>query len=188
VKARQARGPLHFVIQEFVCCAESVFEQQRCAFGLLWLDREGALASEFCDWVVFFSGDGTSFCWVGRLSLGMEKSFTFSVDTSTTELQIQERRTSYAGAVSLGPRCVAWLIEMVEEVMRFTRVEEYVRSTREASNVVTIKRGGNRASCFLEVVVQGEGGRRGFIMLPEDRERRGWGRFSGELRKVLAFL
>jgi hypothetical protein len=46
----------------------------------------------------------------------------------------------------------------MEEVLRHIGVEEFVRSTREASNVVTVKRGGNRAGHFLEVVVQGEGG------------------------------
>jgi hypothetical protein len=38
---------------------------------------------------------------------------------------------------------------------------------------------------FLEVAVQGEGGRRVYIMLPDGR---GCGRFSGELSKVLAFF
>jgi hypothetical protein len=80
------------------------------------------------------------------------------VDTGTTKLRLQERRKSYVGAVSSGPRCVAWLIETMEEVLRHIGVEEFVRSTREASNVVTVKRGGNRAGHFLEVVVQGEGG------------------------------
>jgi hypothetical protein len=84
VKACQARGLLRFVIQELGCCVGSEFVQQRCAFRLLWLDREGALVGGFCDEVVSFSGDGTSFFWVGRLRLGMEnrifieaKSFAF---------------------------------------------------------------------------------------------------------------
>jgi hypothetical protein len=55
---------------------------------------------------------------------------------------------------------VAWLIEIVEEVLRHT-------------GVVTVKRRGNWASRFLEVVVQFEGAWRGFIMLPEGREGRG---------------
>jgi hypothetical protein len=109
VKARQARGPLHFVIQELNCCAGSEFEQQTCAFKSLWLDREWALVGRFYVWVDFFSNDGMSFFWVGHLSLDMEnrffieaKSFAISVDTGTTELWIQERRKSYVGAVSLG--------------------------------------------------------------------------------------
>jgi hypothetical protein len=76
----------------------------------------------------------------------------------------------------------------MEEVLRHTEVEEFARSTQEASNVVTIKRGGNRANRFLKVAVQGEGGRRGFIMLPKGREGWGWGRFSVKLSKVLDFL
>jgi hypothetical protein len=43
------------------------------------------------------------------------------------------------GAVSLGLRCVVWLIETVEEVLRLIRVEEFVRSIRKASNVVTTR-------------------------------------------------
>jgi hypothetical protein len=41
-----------------------------------------------------------------------------------------------------------WLIETVEEVLRHTRVKEFVRHTREASNVIAIKRGGNTAGRF----------------------------------------
>jgi hypothetical protein len=116
------------------------------------------------------------------------KSFSFLVETGKPELRLEERRKGFAGAVSLGPRCVAWLIVMVEEVLRSTEVEVFVRSTWEASNVVTVKRGGNRAGRFLEVVSQVVGCRRGFILLPEGREGWGWSRFSGELSKVMAFF
>jgi hypothetical protein len=116
------------------------------------------------------------------------KSFSFSVVSGKPELRLEERRKGFAGAVSLGPRCVAWLIVTIEEVLRSTVVEEFVRSTREASNEVTVKRGGNRAGRFLEVASQVLGGRRGFILLPEGRGGWGWSRFSGELSKVMAFF
>jgi hypothetical protein len=75
------------------------------------------------------------------------------------------------------------------KVLRSNGFEEFVRNTREASTVVIVKRGGNRAGCFLEVASQAVGCRRGFILLPEGREGRwGWSRFSGELSKVMAFL
>lgn len=44
------------------------------------------------------------------------------------------------------------------------------------------------ASYFLELVVYAEGGRQWLILLLEGREGRGWGRFAGELSKVVTFL
>jgi hypothetical protein len=62
------------------------------------------------------------FFWVGRVRLGMEnrffveaKSFSFSVEFGKPELRLEERRKGFAGVVSLGPRCIAWLIVTVEE-------------------------------------------------------------------------
>jgi hypothetical protein len=46
--------------------------------------------------------------------------------------------------------------------------------------------GGNKAGRFLEVSVFAEGGRKGVIWLPEGRYGRGWQRFAGELRNLVA--
>lgn len=98
------------------------------------------------------------------------KSFSFSVGTSKPELRLEERRKGFAGVVSLGPRCVAQLIKTVEVVLWSTGAKEFVKTTWEASNVVTLKREGNRAERFLEVAAQVVGCLRGFILLPEGRE------------------
>ncbi len=70
------------------------------------------------------------------------------MDIGAAKLWLQERRKSYVGAVSSGPRCVAWLIETMEEVLRHIGVEEFVRSTREASNVIIVKRGRQQGRSF----------------------------------------
>lgn len=44
------------------------------------------------------------------------------------------------------------------------------------------------ADRFLEVAAPAVGCRRGFILLPKGCEGWGWSRFSGELRKVMAFF
>jgi hypothetical protein len=80
------------------------------------------------------------------------------------------------------------LIETIEDVLRSFGVEEFIGTTREASNAVIVKRGGNKSERFLEVATQVVGCWRGFILLPEGRERRGWSRYFRELSKVMAFF
>lgn len=88
----------------------------------------------------------------------------------------------------LGPRCIAWLVARVEEVLQNPGVEEFVKSTQEASKVLIVWRGGHKVECFLEVATHVVGGRRRIILLLEGHEERGWGRFFRELSKVLAFF
>jgi hypothetical protein len=66
------------------------------------------------------------------------KSFSFSVEKGKSELQLEERRKCYDGVVSLGPRCVAWLIVTVEEALQSSGDEEFVKTIWEASNLITI--------------------------------------------------
>jgi pentatricopeptide repeat protein len=91
-------------------------------------------------------------------------------------------------SVSLGPQSVAWLIVMMEEVMRTDGAKDLINSNREASKVLTFRRGGNRDGRFLMVLNQAVGGQRNIIVVPEGREGRGWARFAGELSKVMAFF
>jgi hypothetical protein len=76
----------------------------------------------------------------------------------------------------------------VEEAIRDPGNEEFVKSFREESKAIIIRRGGNKAGRFLEVAVYAEGGRRGLVMFPEGRGGRGWSRVSGELSKAQVFL
>lgn len=97
------------------------------------------------------------------LWLGMEsglyveaKSFLFSVGQGSAELMIVEKQKAFARVVLLGSCCIAWLLSMVEEVLRNPGVEDFVKSFREGSKVTIVWRGGNRFGCFLEVAVYTE--------------------------------
>jgi hypothetical protein len=127
--------------------------------------------------------------------LGMEnrffveaKSFTLSVVKGFVELRLVEKRNGFSGWVLLGERCVAWLLLMVQEVLRDRGSELFVKSFREGSKVTIVRLGGNSSGRFLEVAVYDVGGRRGMVVFPEGRDRRGWGRVFGELSKVLVFF
>jgi hypothetical protein len=65
--------------------------------------------------VVLFQG--------GRMRLGMEshffveaKSFVFSVAKGKLELRLAERLKGFSRVAFLDPRCIAWLVAIVEEV------------------------------------------------------------------------
>ena len=70
----------------------------------------------------------------------------------------------------MGPRSVAWLIVTIEEMMRTDGAEDLINSNRQASKVLTFRRGGNRDGWFLMVSNQVVGGRRNVIVVPEGRE------------------
>jgi hypothetical protein len=202
VKVRQARGLLRFVIQELGCCVGSKFEKQRCAFGSLYLDCEGALAGGFYVWVVFFSGEGTSFFWVGRLCLGMEnrsfieaksdmewrffveaKKFFFLVREDKAEFCLEER---FCWVCVLGVQCSVWLVDIVEEVLKSSGIEDFAKCYSEVEKVLMVREGRNKAGCYMEVAVFAKVGWKGIIWLPEGRVGWGWRRFAGELRQLLA--
>jgi hypothetical protein len=145
--------------------------QWRSDFGPFCLDCEGFFGARVWVWVFIFFGDEAFFFWVGCVRLGMENHFfveaksSFSVEIGKLKLQPEERRKGFAGVVSLGPRCEAWLIETVEEVLQSIGAEEFIKTT-------------------LDQVV---GCRTGFILLPEGRDGQGSSRFSGKLSKVALF-
>jgi hypothetical protein len=116
------------------------------------------------------------------------KTFVFSAVERKSELRVEERRKGFSGTVCLGSLSVAWLISKVEEVIRDPGDEEFVKSFRDESKAIILRRGGNKAGRFLEVAVYAEGGRRGLVMFPEGRGGRGWSRVSGELSKAQVFL
>jgi hypothetical protein len=74
--------------------------------------------------------------------------FSFSVETGKPELRLEERRKGFARVVSLGSRCIAWLIVTVKEVLWSNGIEEFAGTTREASNVIIVKRGATRPVVF----------------------------------------
>jgi hypothetical protein len=76
---------------------------------------------------------------------------------------------------------------MMEVALQNPGVEDFVKSFREDSKALLVRRGGNRDGRFLELAVYAEGGRKGLILLPEGREGRGWRCVAGELGRVLTF-
>jgi len=116
------------------------------------------------------------------------KSFIFSVVEGTFVLGVAEKRKDFLGRVRLSLVCVAWLLSMVEEVLQNPDSEDFVKYLREGSKVTIVRKGGNSPGQFLVVTVFDVGGRRGRIVFPKGRYRRGWGRVSGELSKVLDFF
>jgi predicted AAA+ superfamily ATPase len=88
----------------------------------------------------------------------------------------------------LGECCVAWLLLMVEEVLRDRGSKLFVKSFREDSKVTIVRIGGNSSGRFSEVAVYDVGGLRGMVVFPEGCAKRGWGCVSGELSKVLIFF
>jgi hypothetical protein len=116
------------------------------------------------------------------------KSFIFSVVAGSFELRVAEKRKGFSGWIRLGTGCIAWLLSMVEEVLQNPGFENFVKSFREGSKVIIVRRGGNCSGRFLEVAVYAVGGRRGMIVFPEGCDGRGWGQVSRELSKVLAFF
>jgi hypothetical protein len=96
----------------------------------------------------------------GRVWQGMDihffieaKSFVLSVVACKPEFRFEERK-DFSRVIFLGPRCIAWLVAMGEEVLRnsgIKEIKEFVKSTWEASKVLSVQRGRNRAGRFLEV-------------------------------------
>jgi len=76
----------------------------------------------------------------------------------------------------------------MESLLWLLREKDFVRSFREGSKVLIVRRGGNAVGRFLEMTVYVVGGRRGIIFIPKGRDGRGWSRFILELGKVRDFL
>jgi len=94
------------------------------------------------------------------------------VVNGSNELRVVEKRKGFSGSLLLGSRCAAWLVSMVEEVLRDTIFEDFVKSYREGSKVTIVRRGGNRFSQFLEVAVYAVSGQRGMTLFLEGRDGR----------------
>jgi hypothetical protein len=115
------------------------------------------------------------------------KMFVFTVVEGASVVRLEERRRNFSGLVLLGAQSVGWLVSTMESLLWFPG-EDFVRSFREGSKVLIVRRGGNVARRFLEVAVYTLGGRRGIIYIPEGCDGRGWSRFVLESGKIRDFL
>jgi hypothetical protein len=86
------------------------------------------------------------------------KSFIFSVVKGYVDLRVVGKRNRFSGWVMLSVRCIAWLLSMVEEVLRNPGYEDFINSFMEGSKVTIVRRGGNSSGRFLEVAVYAMGG------------------------------
>jgi hypothetical protein len=115
------------------------------------------------------------------------KTFVFTVVEGASVVRVEERRRKSLGLVLLGAHSIGWLFSTLESVLRFSG-KDFVRSFREGSKVIIVRRGGNAAGRFIEVAAYALGGLRGIIYIPEGWNGWGWSRFLAELGKVRDFL
>jgi hypothetical protein len=116
------------------------------------------------------------------------KTFVFTVVERASVVRLEERRKFFYGLVILSAQCIGWFASTMENLQWFSREKDFIKSFREGSKVLIVRRGGNAAGRFLEVAVYGAGGQRGIIFIPEGRDGRGWKSFVLELGKISAFL
>jgi hypothetical protein len=116
------------------------------------------------------------------------KSFVFTVVEGASVVRLEERRRNFSGLVLLGAQSVGWLVSTMESLLWYPGEKDFVRSFREGSKVLIVRRGGNAAGRFLEVAIYAVGGRRGIIYILEGYEGRGWRKVVLELSKVRDFL
>jgi hypothetical protein len=113
------------------------------------------------------------------------KSFWFSFEEGSSLLRLEERRKKFCGYIFVSINGSSWLIDTVEEACKVK--EDIAKSFHEGDKALMVHGGANKAGRFLEVAVFAEGGRKGGVWIPEGRDGRGWRRFAGELRLMLAF-
>jgi hypothetical protein len=116
------------------------------------------------------------------------KSCVFTVVEGASVVRLEERRRNFSGLVLVGAQSVGWLVSTMESLLWYPGEKDFVRSFREGSKVLIVRRGGNVAGRFLEVAVYAVGDRRGIIYFPEGYEGRGWRKVVLELGKVGDFL
>jgi hypothetical protein len=111
------------------------------------------------------------------------KSFVFLVFEGASVLHVVEKQNFFSCEVLLSKQCLVWLVSTMEELMGILGVFDFVKPFREGSKVTIVRLGRNINGRFVEVVVYGLGGQRGFLRIPEGRGGWGWLKFVGELRK-----
>jgi hypothetical protein len=79
------------------------------------------------------------------------------------------------------------LVAKVEEAVQAQAKDGSAKGFREDENCLLVREGCNKNGRFLEVAVEGDGGRKGTIWLLEGRKGWGWRRFASEMRRMLEF-
>jgi hypothetical protein len=113
------------------------------------------------------------------------KVFEFSVPAGGSILRLVERRKGISRVMMVGKYCVEWLKKVVEKMVFMVEDRAFTESSRDGNRAFFAQRGVNRAGCFLELAEYAVGGRKGLIIVPEGRDKRGWKMFAEELGKVM---
>jgi len=71
-------------------------------------------------------------------------------------VRLEERRRNFSGLVLLGAQSVGWLVSTMESLLWYPGEKDFVRSFREGSKVLIVRRGGNAKWQFM-LWVAGEG-------------------------------
>lgn len=120
----------------------------------------------------------------------------FYVEANAFELSVAEggsvlclvERCRGVRAVFLGKVIVAWLSATMELFVQGKESTEFIKSPRDGNKAFLAQRCFNRSVQYLTVVEYRCGEQRGFIVIPEGREGRGWRVCAVELRKVVSFF
>jgi hypothetical protein len=112
------------------------------------------------------------------------KTFEFSVPAGGSTLRLVERRNGISRVMMVGKYTVEWLKKAVERMVLLNEDQPFTESSRDGNKAFFAQRGVNRAGGFLELAEYAVGGRKGLIIVPEGRDKRGWKRFAEELGKV----
>jgi hypothetical protein len=114
------------------------------------------------------------------------KTFCLSAKDGYPNFRLVERRKGFVGYIFASIQSSLWLVDMVEVVIQALVKEEITETFHDGDKATMVHGGGNKAGRFLEVSVMAEGGCKGVIWVPEGCFGRGWRRFAGELRHLLA--
>jgi hypothetical protein len=112
------------------------------------------------------------------------KSFVLLVLDGVSVLRVEEKRKGFFGEVLLSNQCTAWLGSTIEVFLGFLEDKEFVKSFREGTKVLILRRGGNKDGWFLEAATCGMGERRGILLILEGRGGWAWHKFFSELSKA----
>jgi hypothetical protein len=102
-----------------------------------------------------------------RRFLVESKSFVLSILDGASMLRVEEKRKGFFGEVLLSNQYIAWLALTMEVLLGFPRDKEFVKSFREGTKVLILRRGGNKDGRVSEAVAYGMGRQKGILLIPE---------------------
>jgi hypothetical protein len=90
--------------------------------------------------------------------------------------------------VIMGITKAIWLSKMMNELVLETTGIGACRDHRERDSVMFLQKRMNKYGKYMEITEFGQGGRRGFIVIPEGSESQGWRQCISQLGRLLKHL